>query len=299
MEDLRWRSVGDAREASLKQRAHQRSTEEHMNLSRSLRFRWAALAVLIALVPAPADAQGDQTGATEDWLRLYETHPNDDMPYRLMRPYAFDSENSYPVIVSLHGGGGRGTDNRKQLRVWNRLLADETLRSKHRSYVLAPQSPRLWDAEHLEKIKAVVAGLPAVDMERIYLLGHSMGGHGSFILLQIDPSYFAAAVPSAGTGRGGDPEFIDAAKIKDIPIWALHGDQDTVAPYARAQEIFADMEQVQGNMKLTTWVGDAHGVAAKMIVGGENGKTACSSDRCDPEPDVMTWLFGQSLSGSR
>ena len=44
-----------------------------------------------------------------------------------------------------------------------------------------------------------------------------MGGHGIFILLQIDPRYFAAAVPSAGTGRTVDDEFIDASLITDNP----------------------------------------------------------------------------------
>ena len=94
-----------------------------------------------------------------------------------------------------------------------------------------------------EKIKEIVAGLPSVDMDRIYILGHSMGGHGTYILLQIEPGYFAAAAPSAGTGRPQTEEFIDAAVIKDIPIWAFHGDADKVCPYEREQELFAEMQQ--------------------------------------------------------
>ena len=260
------------------------------------RLRWFAVTILTTAIPVAASAQGNETRGAEDWIRHYEPHAYGEMPYRLMRPHGFAPEKTYPVIVSLHGGGGRGTDNRKQLRVWNRLLADEARRSKYPTYVLAPQSTRLWDADHLERIKAVVAELPSVDMERIYLLGHSMGGHGSFILLQLDPGYFAAAVPSAGTGRGQDAEFIEAAAIQDVPIWAFHGDKDTVCPYEREQKLFAEMERLGGNMKLTTWAGDGHGVAAKMITGGENGSTDCSGDRCLEEPDTMEWLFAQSLS---
>ena len=133
-------------------------------------------------------------------------------------------------------------------------------------------------------------------MDRIYILGHSMGGHGTFILLQIDPGYFAAAAPSAGTGLRQTEEFIDASLIKDVPIWAFHGDQDNVCPYERAQQLFAEMKRLGGNMKLTTWAGDAHGVAAKMISGGDNGSTRCSSDRCDDEPEMLKWLFSQSLA---
>ena len=39
-----------------------------------------------------------------------------------MKPLEFDAGQSSALIVSLHGGGGKGTDNRKQLKGWNRQL---------------------------------------------------------------------------------------------------------------------------------------------------------------------------------
>jgi len=53
------------------------------------------------------------------------------------------------------------------------------------------------------------------------------------------------------------------------------------------------MKTLRGNMKLTTWAGDGHGVSAKMITGADNGSTQLSSDHCDPEPIFMKWLFAQ------
>ena len=257
------------------------------------------LAILLWVIPSPLEAQPAGTGGSDDWVQANEPGTEAGMPYRLMQPRHYSPSELYPVIVSLHGGGGRGTDNRKQLRGWNRLLADDARRSAHPSYVLAPQSTGLWDADHLQKIKSIIAELPSVDMNRIYLLGHSMGGHGSFILLQLDPDYFAAAAPSAGAGRAETAPFIDASRIRDIPIWAFHGDLDTVAPYDRGQALFDEMEQIEGNFKMTTWAGDGHGVATKMITGADNGRTLCSSQRCDPETDLLTWLLGQSLSARR
>lgn len=256
----------------------------------------AAVAICFAASASLASAQAQEDSGAEAWAESYEPHPDEEMPYRLMRPIAFDDSKLYPVIVSLHGGAGRGTDNRRQLRVWTKLLAEEATRKQYPSYVLAPQSTGLWGAAHLEQIKPIVANLPGVDLDRVYLLGHSMGGHGSFILLQLDPGYFAAAAPSAGTGRGQDEEFIDASLIKDVPIWAFHGDGDTVAPYERAEKLFATMKRLGGNMKLTTWVGDAHSVAGKMITGGDNGSTKCASDRCDAEPEMLRWLFSHKVS---
>ena len=230
---------------------------------------------------------------SDDWVKLYEPNTHNKMPYRLMKPRSFDESNRYPVIVSLHGGGGRGTDNRKQLKDWNRLLADKQRRTDYPCYVLAPQSESLWNKTHLENIKSIIKGLPSVDMDRIYILGHSMGGHGTYILIQVDPGYFAAAAPSAGSGLTRTEEFIDASAIKDIPIWAFHGDKDRVCPFERDQKLFDEMKKLGGNMKLTVWKGDGHGVSGKFITGADNGETQLSSDRCDPEPVFLKWLFKQ------
>ncbi|MCP4451165.1 MAG: alpha/beta hydrolase [Planctomycetes bacterium] len=245
------------------------------------------------LVFACANALAAEGKPSRDWAALYEPYKHDDMPYRLMKPINFDAGKSYPLIVSLHGGGGKGTDNRKQLKDWNRQLADEERRTQYACYVLAPQADRLWDGTHLMHIKAIVTDLPSVDQTRIYILGHSMGGHGTYILIQIDPHYFAAAAPSAGSGLKSTEPFITASVIKDIPIWTFHGDKDRVCPYERDQTLFAEIKTLGGNMKLTTWAGDGHGVSGKMIMGADNGTTELSSDRCNPEPVFMKWLFAQ------
>jgi predicted peptidase len=130
-------------------------------------------------------------------------------------------------------------------------------------------------------------------MDRIYIMGHSMGGHGTYIFIQLDPTYFAAAAPSAGSGLKSIEDFIDPATIKDLPIWAFHGDQDGVCPIAKDQAVFAEMKNLNGNMKLTTWAGDKHAVSGKFIPGADNGTTEISSERCDQGPDFMTWHYKQ------
>jgi predicted peptidase len=252
-----------------------------------------SLTVLLILAFVGSTTMAAEKKPARDWIALYEPHTHSEMPYRLMKPIQFDADKQYPLIVSLHGGGGRGTDNQKQLRDWNRLLAEKKRRTQYPCYVLAPQANRLWDGKHLRDIKAIIKALPSVDMRRIYILGHSMGGHGTYILIQIDPTYFAAAAPSAGSGLTRTEEFITASVIADIPIWAFHGDRDKVCPYERDLRLFTEMKALEGNMKFTTWAGDGHGVSAKMITGADNGSTELSSDRCHPEPAFMKWLFGQ------
>jgi len=225
---------------------------------------------------------------------LYEPQVFEGMPCRVMKPLDFNAKRHYPVIVSLHGAGGRGTDNAKQLKDWNRQLAEEDRRRKFPCYVVAPQAKELWNAEHLNKIKSLIKTLSSVDMDRVYILGHSMGGHGTYIFIQLDSEYFAAAAPSAGSGKKTTEDFIAPAKIRDVPIWAFHGDKDGVCPIQKDQKVFSEIKTLGGNMKLTTWAGDGHGVSGKMIPGASNGTTEFSSDRCDKEPDFLTWLFSQS-----
>lgn len=236
--------------------------------------------------------------AAEHWDVLYVPQVFEGMPCRVMKPLEFDSEKSYPVIVSLHGAGGKGNDNNKQLRDWNRQLAEPQRRQDFPCYVVAPQATGLWNAEHFRKTKSLIRTLPSVDTDRIYILGHSMGGHGTYIFIQLDPDYFAAAAPSAGSGLRRTEEFINPRKIKDLPIWAFHGDQDGVCPIEKDKKVFDEIKLLGGNMKFTVWKGDKHGVSGKMIAGADNGTTYFSSDRCDREPDFMTWLFAQSRDKS-
>ena len=242
---------------------------------------------------------GSTAAAAERWTTLYEPLVYKGMPFRVMKPLDFDSRKSYPVIISLHGAGGKGTNNAKQLKDWNRQLAEQPRRKDFPCYVVAPQATGLWNDDHLKKIKSLITTLPSVDSDRIYIMGHSMGGHGTYIFTQIDPDYFAAAAPSAGSGLRRTEPFIDPAKLVDLPIWAFHGDRDGTCPIEKDQKVFDAMKTLGGNMKFTIWHGDKHGISGKMIVGAKNGTTHFSHERCDRESDFMTWMFAQSRKTNR
>src|SRR5208282_4800997 len=143
------------------------------------------------------------------------------MPYRLFRP---EASARVPLVVYLHGSGGLGDDNLKQLafgnifgtRVW--LLPENQKRFP--CYVLAPQTDRGWaryDLSHktegpekvlpgvgegtqmaLEVIDAVRHKF-AIDERRIYVMGQSMGGAGVWNMIASRPNRFAAAVICCGS----------------------------------------------------------------------------------------------------
>lgn len=147
------------------------------------------------------------------WQSLYQPTEFDGMPIRMMPPIQIEAGKKYPLILSLHGAGGTGSKNNKQLKDWNKQLAVAQRRKEFPCYVVAPQARGLWNSEHLKKIQSYINTLSSVDMDRVYIMGHSMGGHGTYIFIQLAPDYFAAAAPSAGSGLRRTEEFIDAAKI--------------------------------------------------------------------------------------
>lgn len=203
-------------------------------------------------------------------LEMYENTEYKDMPYRLMKPKGYDASKKYPLILSLHGAGGKGTDNLRSMKIWMENLASEALREKHPCFVLVPQMNNIWrfsapqlepDEETLKKLDPVwdrfkgrfstgeiVQNGPLtlsveliellsenynIDPNRIYVLGHSMDGFGSWTAIWMEPNQFAAAIPCAV----GLVPWYDYARFKDVPTWAFHSADDPIVSvkYTRAK----------------------------------------------------------------
>src|SRR5258706_466437 len=77
--------------------------------------------------------------------RRYSGPAGESMPYRLFVPRAYDRERSYPLVVYLHGGEGRGSDNLKQISGGNTMgshvWTGETVQAGQPAFVLGPQAP--------------------------------------------------------------------------------------------------------------------------------------------------------------
>ena len=100
------------------------------------------------------------------------------------------------------------------------------------------------DTRTLDKI----ASKYRVDQDRVYLTGLSLGGYGSWRLAADHPERFAAVAPICG---GGNTE--DAEKLKSLPIWVFHGDQDTAVPFRRSVDMVDAIKKAGGTkVRLTT-----------------------------------------------
>lgn len=178
------------------------------------------------------------------------------LPYRLFVPENYDPTVAYPLVLALHGAGERGTDNERHIRP-HRLAtswADPANQSENPAFVVAPQVPpnERWSAEQpvdqsdfTNEELATLAILDSlatefnIDPNRIYITGLSMGGHGTWDLIARLPHRFAAAAPMSGRA---DPTQAD--EILHLPIWAFHGESDTVVPASGSRGIIFAMENL-------------------------------------------------------
>lgn len=169
----------------------------------------------------------------------------------------YRSTRRWPAILALHGSGTVGDDiGRVRASEIPRLL-EEGRRLPF--VVIAPLSPRQgWDVEALDAVLGEALRKYRLDEDRIYLVGASMGGNGAWMLGAAHPERFAAVVPVCGWG---DPA--SAARLRGVPTWAFHGDEDTVVRPERSWEMVTALEEAGGDVMLTIYPGVGHDSAKR------------------------------------
>lgn len=175
--------------------------------------------------------------------------------YRVLEPTR--SATPQPLLIFLHGAGERGDDNMLQLRGLPAQLIEPAWRKLCPGFVLAPQCPSNSDwGRELPLLISLIESWrsdPRIDRRRVYLTGVSMGGYGTWRLAAAKPDWFAAAVPICG---GGD--LSTAPKLSMLPIWAVHGSDDSVVPPDQSRQMIEAIRAAGGNPKYTELSGVGH-----------------------------------------
>ena len=192
-------------------------------------------------------------------------------PYRLFVPSDYTARKRYPLVVFLHGGGGRGNDNQAHLRDGNGMLAD--LFARGDTLLVAPQTATEHDTRRILDLLHHVMEHYSVDRSRIYVVGQSLGGFGALDALAAQPDLFAGAVIIAAAG---DPAL--APRLVRVPIWFFHGERDAVIPVDQPRRLVAAIRRAGGSAKYTEYRGEGHGLAWLVVC----------------ERELVPWLFARS-----
>jgi predicted esterase len=160
------------------------------------------------------------------------------LPGRLYVPASVLSNpgDPHPLMTMLHGGGGNGTDNLAQLN----FLSDGMLKAadERGALLYAPQTPSGWGstvttARVITMIDRAVSEWNA-DNRRLFMLGYSNGGGGTWNMLSRYDGRFAAAITMSGVSPGAD---FAASRLVDTPIVAIHARDDATVPVGISRNI--------------------------------------------------------------
>ena len=229
----------------------------------------------IAGTPAPDISRGfsgiprsAQPPLTASQQRILEcTHrlaeANADIPYTLFVPSTYDSQKPAPLVVDLHG---------LNITPLQQILFDGTtdFAERYGFIVLAPMGFNLsgWWGSRTGTPVATAAVKPggdvrysttelaeidtmallksireqyAVDSDRIYLMGHSMGGAGTYYLGGKYNDIWAGLAPISGAGGIADGT---AERYKSLPTLIMHGAKDSIVPPATSRRALAALQSV-------------------------------------------------------
>jgi predicted peptidase len=180
--------------------------------------------------------------------------------------YPTDASKRWPLIVHLHGGGGRGDDPaRLEPYPLVRRLEDDP---DFPFVVVTPQCPygerddELGDTwvEHADLALAVVDEVVEryrIDPDRVSLVGHSMGGNGAWYLGHREPRRWAAIVPMSAPAVTWWAYRIAEDRV---PTWVFHGALDEAVPVAESRRMVEAMKRFDGDVRLTIYPEGGHAI---------------------------------------
>ena len=216
--------------------------------------------LLLRLAPGTGQvAAADLTKDDIDFRKnVYVDKAGHRLPYRLFVPLGYDANRKYPLLLWLHGGKARGSDNVRQLTNESQLgthyWISNGVQREFPVFVMAPQCPsdEVWAEPELNQpgpaLKLAMEALAkvqkefSIDPDRIYVAGQSMGAMGAWSVLQAYRGKWAAAMIMAAYDN-----FTNVGAIAQVPLWVFQGDADEAVPVSMVRDM---MQQLKRRMPM-------------------------------------------------
>jgi poly(3-hydroxybutyrate) depolymerase len=215
----------------------------------------AACLLLTGAAAQPPLGKGTQA-RIEKRTYKFKDAGDKEMEYALFVPSTYDKAKKTPLVVALHGLLATP-------QVMMRYPQMTDLAEKYGYIVVAPMgyNTRGWyglkppfggrpdDPKNMSELSekdvlnviGIVEKEYTIDPDRVYLLGHSMGGAGTFHLAMKYPDRWAALAALA-------PALLRAAtdleKVKHLPVILVQGDKDVLCPVVVARRWAEQMKKL-------------------------------------------------------
>jgi poly(3-hydroxybutyrate) depolymerase len=229
------------------------------------------LAAAETIAAAARSGKDPFAGRTGDLKRHYLLDAAKEIvPYRMYVPASYNGSKACPLIVALHGLGG--TED-AFFDGYNKALPP--LAESHGYIVAAPLGYRVdgsygWglgsapadpatrrtqelSEQDVMQVLQRVRQQYKIDENRIYLMGHSMGGIGTWKIAPKYPDVWAAIAPISGNGA---PETLE--KIRTVPEIIVHGDNDPTVNVAGSRAMVAKLKALGTEHKYIEVPGGLH-----------------------------------------
>lgn len=206
-----------------------------------------------------------------------------------------DDRKQWPIVLSLHGRGERGSEGMWQTQVGiPQAVRDHPDRWPF--IVVMPQCPipSYWtDAEMQTLAMASLDQETAefhADPDRTYLVALSLGGYGAWELVRNNPNRWAAVVIAAsGIFWSYAPERWQevatlpgeyARAIGHTPLWLFHGADDPVVAPRESEIMFQAVKSAGGHVRFWLYQGYRHDCWTRAFA----------------EPELPRWMLAHRLA---
>ena len=145
--------------------------------------------------------------------------------------------------------------------------------------IVAPQTQNTWKPDKVHEVYDWVKTHCAIDTNRVYVLGMSLGGYGTINYTASYPETVAAAMALCGGAS-----IKGLCGLNEVPLWIIHGTADKDVPLYCSQKVVDEMVQC-GDTSLLLFDklrGEAHSKLARIFY----------------LEQTYDWLFAHSLADS-
>lgn len=236
------------------------------------------------------------------------------LTYHIFLPKGYHEGGNYPLVMFMHdmSGADPGADADSVLNsnrgacVW----AEEESQAKHPAIVLVPHfskqtvddnytvAPDVYAALNL--LKSTIRSY-AVDSDRVYVTGQSMGCMMSYVMMSKEPNLFAAGLLVAGQW---DTTVIAPMALKNLWLVSCTGDEKSSAGVAAALKVWRangavareqlwplDTTEEARNEEVGKMLMMGGNIHFSHLIGGDHRTTWMKAYDIE---GIRDWLFAQS-----